>query len=163
MLAGRGGVNAHLLTGNGDFVRVVDDSLVRFQVAEPTRTDFDRLERQPITVEPVGPVEVIEGPEPAPHPKEEPAPEVDLSLLLAAGNAADNGGEPCVDARTLAIYFYEKQLSIAQAREKYGLGRVIHTRHRDFARELLAELKHLAGGRPSRSPYVKLPANQEQE
>jgi DNA segregation ATPase FtsK/SpoIIIE-like protein len=164
MLAGRGGVNAHLLTGNGDFVRVVDDSLVRFQVAEPTRNDFDRLERQPITVEAVGPVDVIEVPEPSPTSKEEPAPELDLSLLLADSSpAANSGGEPCVDARTLAIYFYDKQLSIAQAREKYGLGRVIHTRHRDFARELLAELKHLAGGRPSRSPYVKLPANQEQE
>ena len=68
-----------------------------------------------------------------------------------------------MDARTLAIYFYEKQLSIAQAREKYGLGRVIHTRHRGFARDLLAELKHLAKGRPSRSPYVKLPDKQELE
>jgi hypothetical protein len=102
------------LTGNGDFVRVVDDSLVRFQVAEPTRTDFDRLERRPITVEPVGPVDVIEAPEPSPSSKEEPAPDLDLSLLLAAGEAADSGGEPCVDARTLAIYFYEKQLSIAR-------------------------------------------------
>jgi hypothetical protein len=163
MLAGRGGVNAHLLTGNGDFVRVVDDSLVRFQVAEPTRPDFDRLEREPITVEPVGPVDVIEVPEPAPALQEEPAPELDLSLLLRVGEETNTGGEPCVDARTLAIYFYEKQLSIAQAREKYGLGRVIHTRHRDFARELLDELKHLAGGRPSRSPRVKSPTNQEQE
>lgn len=160
MLAGRGGVNAHLLTGNGDFVRVVDDSLVRFQVAEPTRPDFDRLERQPIIVEPVGPVEVIDVP--APVPPEEPARELDLARLLTT-SAESFGAEPCVDARTLAIYFYDKQLSIAQAREKYGLGRVIHTRHRDFARELLDELKHLASGRPSRSPYVRLPANQEQE
>jgi hypothetical protein len=160
MLAGRGGVNAHLLTGNGDFVRVVDDSLVRFQVAEPTRPDFDRLERQPTIVEPVGPVEVIDVP--ATVPPEEPARELDLALLLTLGDQP-SGAEPCVDARTLAIYLYDKQLSIAQAREKYGLGRVIHTRHRDFARELLDELKHLASGRPSRSPYVRLPVSQEQE
>ncbi|MEW5956880.1 MAG: FtsK/SpoIIIE domain-containing protein, partial [Chloroflexota bacterium] len=157
MLVGRGGVNAHRLTGNGDFVQVVEDTLVRFQVAEPARRDFERLERQPVAAEPVGPVDIID----VPVPQEEPAPEFDLGRLLAAGDEINPTAEPCVDARTLAIYFYEKKLSIAQAKEKYGLGRVIHSRHRDFALDLLDELKHLAAGRPSRSPYVKLLAGQE--
>ncbi|MCP4284425.1 MAG: hypothetical protein GY792_08245, partial [Gammaproteobacteria bacterium] len=48
VLAGRGGVNAHLLTGSGDFVQVTEDSQLRFQVAEPTPGDFDRLVRRPV-------------------------------------------------------------------------------------------------------------------
>ena len=82
-------------------------------------------------------------------------PEFDLSLLLAAGENGNQNREVGVDARTLAIYFYEKKLSIAQARQKYGIGRVIHTRHRDFALELLDEIKHLAAGNLSRSSYAK--------
>lgn len=163
VLAGRGGVNAHLLTGNGDFVRVTDDTLTRFQVAEPTRADFDRLRRcaPPVEAEPVGEVDIIDVP--APPPEQETEPEFDVSLLLAFGEDANQSNEICVDARTLAIYFYEKKLSIAQARQKYGLGRVIHTRHRDFALELVDEIKHLAAGNASRSPHVKYTTGEAQE
>jgi len=153
VLAGRGGVNAHLLTGNGDFVQVAEDTMVRFQVAEPTRRDFERLKRRPVEAQPVGQVDIIDVP--VPPPAEEPVPEFDLSLLLAADEASTSNTQICVDARTLAIYFYEKKISIAQARQKYGIGRVIHTRHRDFALELVDEIKHLATGQPSQSPYVK--------
>ncbi|MEW5958868.1 MAG: hypothetical protein AB1801_14140 [Chloroflexota bacterium] len=99
LLAGRGGVNAHRLTGNGDFVQVAENTLVRFQVAEPTRRDFERLERQPVAAEPVGPVDIID----VPVPPEEPTPEFDLAWLLAATEEANSGAEPCVDARTLAV------------------------------------------------------------
>lgn len=161
VLAGRGGVNAHLLTGNGDFVQVINDSMVRFRVAEPTAGDFHRLKRRPVEAKPVGQVEIIDVP--TPLPAEETAPEFDLSLLLAAGENENQNREIGVDARTLAIYFYEKKLSIAQARQKYGIGRVIHTRHRDFALELMDEIKHLVAGNASRSSYAKQRTGEEQE
>ncbi len=161
-LAGRGGVNAHLLTGNGDFVQVSEDTMLRFQVAEPTRSDFDRLERRQVRIEPVGPVDLANVPDDVPDEDgfddDDVVVALDPALLLSPEPDQGGGHDVCVDARTLAIYFHEKKLSIAQARDKYGLGRRIHTRHRDFALELVGELKSLLAGNPPQSPhYLKKP------
>jgi hypothetical protein len=161
-LAGQADVNAHLLTGNGDFVRVgknnQDGQHLRFQVAEPTQADFNRLERQPVVGTPVGPEEIIDPPpvEPDVSPAWDEA-DGDLSalnpdLLLASQPDAEPPVD-CVDIKTLAIYFYEKRLTIPAARGKYGLIRRLHTLHRDAAAELVDEINWLRAGNPSRSPY----------
>ncbi|MEM7343227.1 MAG: FtsK/SpoIIIE domain-containing protein [Chloroflexota bacterium] len=158
-LAGRSGVNAHLLTGNGDFVQVSDDTLLRFQVAEPTRDDFDRLERRAVQGEPVRRVDIINVPEH--HPE---ADEADLDPTLLISPEMDSGGrkEVCVDPQTLALYFYEKKLSIGEARERYGILRKIHTQHRDFALALTNEIKLLQSGHRSQSPYYLKKLNDEE-
>jgi len=160
-LAGRDGVNAHLLTEAGDFVAVEGQTLTRFQVAEPTGQDFERLERRPVAAQPVGPVELLDSNRLPANGTEEPGPEpngddqviFDPALLTAP--EPDPGGNRGValDMRTLAIYFYEKSLSIAQANEKYGIKRRVHELHRNEALTLVDEIKWLQAGHPSRSPY----------
>jgi hypothetical protein len=152
-LAGQSGVNAHLLTGNGDFVRVGKgngDQHTRFQVAEPTRADFNRLERRPVRATPVAPAEIINPPPPEPD-------EVDATLLFPDDEEAPEADEVevCVDALTLAIYFHEKQLSVRQARARYGIVRRAHQEVRQFARDLEAEVKSLRAGNPPNSPYYQ--------
>jgi hypothetical protein len=151
-LAGRGGVNAHMLTGNGDFVQVSQDMMLRFQVAEPTSGDFDRLDRRPVQNEPVERVEIVNIPETT---DDEGDDDVEFDPAMLMPPEADSGGreDVCVDMRTLALYFHEKKLSITQAGNKYGIGRRIHTRHRDAAIELVEEIKSLRAGNPSRSPH----------
>lgn len=148
VLAGREGIGCHRLTDQGDFVQVAGETVERFQVAEPTRADYDRLERAP--TEPVEEVEPAE------------LQELDDSLL--APPEPDRGGnvEIPVDPYTLALYFHDRQLSIAQAREHYHLSRTVHTRHRDFARELAAEIRRLAEGHSSRSPHYLTQEGEQQ-
>jgi hypothetical protein len=164
-LSGREGVNAHLLTGNGDFVEISDasaptTSMARFQVAEPTGGDYERLERRPVTAEPVAPVEIIDPPAPngaerlvARALRHERETQLDASLLVPPEPNPGGNRQVEVDMRTLAIYFYEKRLSIAQADERYGIKRRVHEAHRDAARVLIEEIKWLKAGQPSRSPY----------
>jgi len=172
-------VNAHLLTGNGDFIRVGKDAVgdgantqhTRFQVAEPTRQDFDRLERQPVVETPVKPEAIITPPPAAvPDTFQPPAwdeADGDLSvlnpdLLLSSQPDAEHIAE-CVDMKTLAIYFYEKKLTIPAAREKYGLIRRLHTLHRDAAAELVEEINWLQAGNPSRSRWYLDMLNAEEQ
>jgi hypothetical protein len=150
VLAGREGVNAHLLTESGDFVEIAGPTLARFQVAEPTRQDFERLERRPVTAGPIEPADLIEMPEPRPEPAE---PEFDGSLLSPPESDVGGNSVIPIDMRTLAIYFYEQKLSIAQADQKYGLKRRVHERHRAAALELVDEIEWLQAGYASRSPH----------
>lgn len=147
VLAGREGIGCHRLTDRGDFVQVAGETVERFQVAEPTRADYDRLERAPTE-----PVEEVE-----------PAGVQELDDDLLAPPEPDRGGnvEIPVDPYTLALYFHDRRLSIAQARQRYHLSRTVHTRHRDFARELAAEIRRLGQGEPSRSPYYLTQGEQQ--
>ncbi len=188
-LAGRDGVNAHLLTEVGDFVEVTGKSLTRFQVAEPAREDFERLDRRPVAAGPVGPVEILDpsrlpadkhlaegadglypnGQPVAPTPAEQmlmPMPGggqavFDPSLLIPPELDLGGNRNVAVDMRTLAIYFYEKSLSIAQADDKYGIKRRVHEAHREAASELADEVKCLQAGHASRSPYYLAKAARE--
>ncbi len=81
-LAGRDGVNAHLLTGSGDFIQVFDGTMVRFQVAEPTQDDFNRLERRPVRPEPVEQVQIINAPVRRPNQNSNVVKPVPLSASL---------------------------------------------------------------------------------
>jgi hypothetical protein len=146
-LAGREGVNAHLLTGCGEFVEVRegDITLTRFQVAEPTTLDFEGLERRPVVATPVGPVEII-------NP---PAYSNGLDdSFLDFPEPSQGGNKPVeIDMRTLAIYFHEKKLSLTDADQRYGLKRRVHETYRAAASELVDEVNWLQSGQPSRSPY----------
>jgi hypothetical protein len=44
-LTGHAGLQAHKLTGQGDFIHIAGLDIKRFQVAQATRQDFERLER----------------------------------------------------------------------------------------------------------------------
>jgi len=146
-LAGRGGVGAHLLTGNGDFVQVEPNALRRFQVAEPGQGDFERLERRPVTAPPVVPVEIISPPPP-------PEPELNPAILFPEDSEPAPAPE-CVDACTLAIYFHERQLSVRRARQEYGIIRRVHEAARQYALDLQAEVEALRRGEPPRSPWFQ--------
>ncbi len=179
-LTGRDGVNAHLLTERGDFVEIGQDSLRRFQVAEPTREDFDRLDRRFVRAEPVESVEALDPSRlpadsvddeaeaelaPAPNGSSQVAPEqavtmpnggqaiLDPSLLVPPEPDLGGNRQVEIDMRTMALYFYERSLSIAQAAEKYGIRRRVHEAHRDEALALADEIKWLRAGNPPRSPY----------
>lgn len=147
VLAGREGVGCHRLTDRGDFVQVTGETVERFQVAEPTGADYDRLERVPTE-----PVEEVE-----------PAEVQALDDELLAPPEPDRGGnvEIPVDPYTLALYVQDRRLSIRQARQRYHLSLTVHTRHRDFARELAAEIRRLGQGDPSRSPHYLTQGEQQ--
>jgi hypothetical protein len=139
-----------LLTESGDFVEIAGPTLARFQVAEPTRQDFERLERRPVPAVPVEPVALLEVPDPWPEPAE---PEFDESLLTPPERDVGGNSTIPIDMRTLAIYFYEQKLSIAQDDQKYGLKRRVHERHRAAALELVDGIEWLQAGYASRSPH----------
>ncbi len=168
-LAGQSDVNAHLLTGNGDFIRVGKDAVsdgantqhTRFQVAEPTRRDFDRLERQAVVETPVEPEAIITPPPVSPDEVDGDLSGFNPELLLPLPPGAEQMAD-CVDMKTLAIYFYEKQLTIPAAREKYGLIRRLHTLHREAAAELVEEINWLRAGNPSRSRWYREMLNGEE-
>ncbi|MCP4995916.1 MAG: hypothetical protein GY934_19385, partial [Gammaproteobacteria bacterium] len=143
VLAGRSGVNAHLLTGKGDFVQVSEDSQRRFQVAEPTLGDFDQLARRPVKAEAVGQVDIVDIPDPPPE-----TIELNPSLLFPEDDKVI-----WVDAQTLALYFHKKKLSVRQAKESYGIIRRAHETHIAFAHDFQTELLSLRAGSQPNSPY----------
>jgi hypothetical protein len=152
-LAGRSGVNAHLLTGQGDFVQVVKDheQHLRFQVAEPTRADFDRLERRPVKPVPVEKTPVMDLPEP-------PEPEGDGPLkgeIIPPPSGSPGRKHACVDPYTWALYQYVQNLSTTAAKRDYGIGRIVHQRHKKFISDANQELLRLQAGEESRSPYYR--------
>lgn len=111
---GQAGLQAHRLTGKGDFLHVTGALAQRFQVAQATHRDFERLPRG-------------ETPEPPP---------VEQGPILPALPEAQGPGRPPVelDARILAHYFFHGPPNITHrmAREMFGLARTGHTLHRDF-------------------------------
>ncbi len=150
-LAGRSGVNAHLLTGQGDFVQVVKENEhhLRFQVAEPTRADFDRLERRAVSSEPVEKTPLMDLPEPAP-----PALEGEI-LPPPLSDSRAGRKRVCVDPYTFALYQYIDHLSTTAARSEYGIGRIVHEKHKKFIAVAIEELARLKAGHPTRSPYFE--------
>lgn len=125
-LTGQAGLQAHKLTGKGDFMHVVGPDYERFQVAVAGRQDFDRLERAespPALVIP----DLIELPlEPEPKPA---------------------GGRPPlrVDPVVAANYYWRHpdSISIPMAKELFGLSRDGHGLHKDFVTEFINEVYRL--------------------
>lgn len=132
-LAGQAGIEAHKLTGRGDFVHVAGATVERLQVALATGADLDRLPR----VEAVPALEVVP---------------VDTPAVLSEVERKAPGRPPLeVEARHVASYlFYAPDaISIARARDQFGLTRGQHDLHKAFALEVqrcLDWLKENEGG-----------------
>lgn len=126
-LTGQSGLQAHKLTGKGDFLHVTGPDYKRFQVAVAGRADFEKLERAlPSPIQVVTP-DLIEFPlEPDPKPA---------------------GGRPPlkVDPVIAANYFWRNpaSISIPMAKELFGLSRDGHGLHRDFVQEFIIEVNRL--------------------
>lgn len=120
-VTGQAGLQAHRLTGKGDFLHVSGMTVERFQIAQATHRDFERLPRgetpQPVTVEDTPAIPIL--------------PEI------------SGPGRPPVelDPRVLAHYFFHGPQNITHrlARELFGLARTGHTLHRDFCSEFARE------------------------
>ncbi|MCB0154686.1 MAG: DUF87 domain-containing protein [Anaerolineae bacterium] len=127
-LTGHSGLDAHKLTGKGDFIHIAGPSIARFQVALATRQDFDQLERAEVR-----PVEVV-------------SPDV---IILPDDLAfPDNtGGRPPleVDPVQAARYLWHNPntISIARGQEEFGLSRRAHNLHKEFTIQFANELKRL--------------------
>ena len=126
MLTGQAGLEAHKLTGAGDFYCVAGSIVERLQVALATDRDLDRIPR------------VVDVPT--------PEPEID-ALDLPLPIEEKRPGRPAlkVEPRTLATYLYvgSDQVSANQAKEILGLSVRGHRLHRDFAREVEAGISWL--------------------
>lgn len=126
-LTGRAGLQAHKLTGKGDFLHVAGPDDERFQVAQAARADIEKLERVVDVPVPVVIPDLIEMP-PDPDPK-------------------PGGGRPPlkVDPAIAAGYFWRNpaSISIPMARELFGLSRDGHNLHREFVTDFITELHRL--------------------
>lgn len=119
---GQAGLEAHKLTGKGDFLHVNGPVVKRLQVAMATRSDFDALPRAEVRPIEVGPVEILE-----PDSSEEKTvgrPNVELN------------------ARDLAVFLLHGLLGRDRA-SRYGVSRTSHAIHADFYRQTLVELAKL--------------------
>lgn len=124
-ITGRAGLEAHKLTGSGDFIHIAGLDIKRFQVAMATSQDFNSLERgevKPVTVEP----DLIILPEPeirqAGRPKLEVLPE------YAAW-----------------YHFFNNEVSISQAKD-FGISRDNHNLHKDFVAKFMQTTQALLRG-----------------
>ena len=125
LLTGHAGLNAHKLTGAGDFLHVAKGQAIRFQMAQATQVDFDGLDRvevKPISVEP----DLIEFP-------------TDLEPKLV--------GRPRLEVKpeVAAWYFLlgPDNISRARASELMNLSRDNHDLHRDFVRNFVKTYRQL--------------------
>ncbi len=126
-LTGHPGLQAHKLTGKGDFLHVANgDDATRFQVARATQADYDCLERAEVK-----PVRV------------EPAEIIDLPAVVEQKPV----GRPRLEVNPehLAWYFHHnpQQISIAMAREMLGLSREHHNRHKHFCLKFIQAYQQL--------------------
>lgn len=128
-LTGQAGLEAHKLTGQGDFIHVAGAEVERFQVAMATHHDFERLERGEVC-----PIRV-EGPE---------LRVLDFPTITPKANV---GGRPAntVQPDTLAhyVYYHPHNISISQAHKLLDLSRGAHDLHKNFALEFMTELERL--------------------
>lgn len=132
MLTGHAGLQAHKLTGKGDFLHIASsDDACRFQVAMATEKDFQNLERteiQPVVIE------------------QDSVIELPTTELVPKGL----GGRPKLEVQPDLIgwYLYHKpqQISIAMARELLGISRDNHNLHKSFALEVVKTIRQLRQG-----------------
>jgi len=120
-LTGQAGLEAHKLTGQGDFLHIIGPNVDRFQVAMATEADYGRLERAEIVAPDIEDVAPPELPESRPgRPANELQPPILAQYLVP-----------------------ERVLTVRQARSDLNLSYGQHVLHRNFAADLLAELARL--------------------
>lgn len=130
-LTGHSGLQAHKLTGKGDFIHVANgDNATRFQVALATRQDFERLERaeiKPVTIDP------------------------QTEVHLPAAVEARPVGRPRleVEPEYLAWYFHHhpERISRNQAQQLLGLSRDRHNLHKHFCLKFIKSYQQFRQGR----------------
>jgi len=122
---GQAGLEAHKLTGKGDFLHVVGAKVERFQVAQATRQDIERLLRTdtpaPLSLADGQPIPDLPADLPDPPPPGRPRIEIDPVVL--------------------AHYFFHgpDQITRRIAQELFGMGRTGHDKHRDFCKQFARE------------------------
>ncbi|MEM7031585.1 MAG: FtsK/SpoIIIE domain-containing protein, partial [Chloroflexota bacterium] len=126
-LTGHSGLEAHKLTGKGDFLHIVGPEVARFQVAMATRQDFEKLERTEIN-----PLNIEED------------KIIDLPVPKTVGRPVNQ-----VQPNALALYVHNgpQQISITKAKSLLGFSRGMHNLHKDFASKFIREMKRLRGER----------------
>lgn len=166
-MTGRDDAGANFLTEKGDFLEIGPDAedgshfrvRSRFQVAEPTRADFDRLVRRPIEARPVvqnaNLIEVDDN-----TSSQDGNGALDILAVIEEEMTAvvNRGGRPEVqfDPYTLALYLlYRDQLSMNAAANNYGILRRTHEKHRGWAYDVIEEVNRLKEGLPPRSIYYQ--------
>lgn len=119
------GLEAHKLTGLGDFYHIAHADVTRFQVAMPSKNDFALLER---TGTPYG-LGFDFDPE-----------DLDISPRFVEETT---GGRPLaeLEAPILADYLANPGLTVRKAQEM-GYGRTTHKIHREFSDSLIRELNN---------------------
>jgi len=124
-LTGHSGLQAHKLTGQGDFIHIAGGlGAKRFQIAQATTQDFNNLERGEIK-----PVRIIEN---------------DVTILPDIKSV----GRPKAqvdDFKILAHYFYHgpDNISISQAEKHFDLKLTAHRLYKNAAWEMGKEYKKL--------------------
>jgi bifunctional DNA-binding transcriptional regulator/antitoxin component of YhaV-PrlF toxin-antitoxin module len=115
-ITGHAGLECHKLTGRGDFVHVLGASSDRFQVAQATPADFERLERAEVKPVEVETTDLIEIPAELPE-RRSGRPQLELN------------------PEWLAYYFYHNPDKISRSiAQELGLTRPFHELHKDFCR-----------------------------
>ncbi|MBE7469624.1 MAG: hypothetical protein DPW09_17805 [Anaerolineae bacterium] len=122
-LTGHAGLQAHKLTGKGDFLHIAGAICERFQVAMATRQDYEALPRTEVK-----PVEVNA-----------------LDLLTLPPEKPIGRPTLEVDPVIAAQYFWRNpnSISIAMARELFNLSRNGHDLHKKFVLDFITELRRL--------------------
>jgi hypothetical protein len=120
-LTGHAGLQAHKLTGAGDFIHVVGQDSLRFQVAMATQPDFDALERGEVK-----PVEAMEQTDivdlPPELPERKPGrPKLQLNPEYVAWY----------------LYHYPEKISRAVAKELMDISRDSHDLHNKFSQQVI--------------------------
>ncbi len=124
-LTGQSGLDAHKLTGKGDFLHVVNGQAERFQVAFAREKDIAEVPR-------VAPA---------------PGPVIPLRTITNTLEPNKQPGRPQNKVRPeiLAAYIHYgvNNISINAARKKFGISRRMHELHKAFALTFLDEFKRL--------------------
>lgn len=115
---GMQGLEAHKLSGLGDFYHIVHTDVTRFQVAMPQSSDFNRLAR--VDIPPVA------------------FDDWDINPRFI-DETTQGRPKATIKVPILADYLQYPKLSVRKAQE-LGYGRTTHSLHKGFAADLLSEL-----------------------
>lgn len=119
-LTGHAGLQAHKLTGQGDFIHVNGQDSQRFQVAMATQKDFDSLDRGEIKPVEVEQTDILELPPELPERKAGRP-----KLQLDPGHLA------------WYMFHYPEKISRAVAKELMDISRDSHDLHNKFAQQVI--------------------------
>lgn len=135
-LTGHAGLEAHKLTGAGDFLHISGGKAVRFQVAQVLKNDYARLPRRN--------VKYIDASGNRPRIVRAAARTANPSAVAAVMHSPQVGRPPAqMKPKVLAAYMMNEKLSAAMAKRFLGLGRRVHEKYKKFATELKTEMDNI--------------------